>query len=83
VRAVDGLTSTKAMKQQPEMKASEAGLNSAVVEALSVRLGINSLFPMQAKMVAHILGGSGRDVVLCALTGSGKTLAYCLPILSL
>jgi ATP-dependent RNA helicase DDX51/DBP6 len=83
MKAVDRSGTTKALEQRHEMKASEAGLNNAVVQALSARLGITSLFPMQAEVVSHILGASGRDVVLCAPTGSGKTLAYCLPILSL
>jgi ATP-dependent RNA helicase DDX51/DBP6 len=65
-----------------QVAASKLGLENAVVIALSKRLGITSLFHMQAEVVSYILEAAGHDVVLCAPTGSGKTLAYCLPILS-
>lgn len=47
-------------------------------------MGINSLFPIQAEVIPHILRGTihGRDICVSAPTGSGKTLIYAIPIIN-
>lgn len=48
---------------------------------VSERLGIESLNPMQQKMMAA--ASEGRDIILLSPTGSGKTLAFILPMLKI
>lgn len=45
------------------------------------RLGIETLNPMQRKMMQ--CGTEGRDIILLSPTGSGKTLAFILPMLKM
>jgi superfamily II DNA/RNA helicase len=46
------------------------------------RMGLTSLFPIQAAILPTVLADfpPRRDICVCAPTGSGKTLAYALPL---
>lgn len=56
-------------------------LSEIVIKNLQ-KLGMSTLFPVQAEVIPFILRSAmwGGDVCVCAPTGSGKTLAYVIPI---
>jgi ATP-dependent RNA helicase DDX21 len=57
---------------------SEFNLTKETVSQLQA-IGIQSLFPVQAKSFDAIM--EGKDVLVQARTGSGKTLAFAIPII--
>lgn len=61
--------------------ASTSPLSPVIIENLK-KMGMQTLFPVQAEVIPFILRGVvwGGDVCVCAPTGSGKTLAYVIPI---
>lgn len=62
----------------------DVALSPELIGVLRARMGISVLFPMQEKVLTHLLDVSAKrlvgDLILCAPTGSGKTLAYALPV---
>lgn len=62
----------------------DVSLSPELTQILRAKMGISVLFPMQEKVLSHLLDASAKrlvgDVILCAPTGSGKTLAYALPV---
>lgn len=54
------------------------GLSKRVIERLK-KVGITSLFPVQAQTYLTLM--DGKDIVVKSRTGSGKTIAFALPVI--
>ncbi|MGK5088245.1 ATP-dependent RNA helicase DbpA [Bdellovibrionota bacterium FG-2] len=66
------------MSKRKTLSFSSLPLSSELIE-VTQELGFESLTPIQAQAIPHLL--EGKDLVGQAKTGSGKTAAFALPIL--
>ncbi|MBK8136682.1 MAG: DEAD/DEAH box helicase [Chloroflexi bacterium] len=63
-------------------KAWEAlGLDERLAASLRKRAGGNDSYLHQSLAIEHLLGGSGKPIVISTGTGSGKTEAFLAPVL--